>query len=281
MNHICPHCNSILNTDGFQPGQLITCAVCRKQFQLPREEVTQQPVTPPSNVPPALPSPPPLPPAKVAPPANTAAVIQDPIPSQAPYVGHATSSSTISSPTNTGSVVQESANSQAPFVVTDTSSPPRQTSNRRSLSNKTNAPQNTNTILAITGLVALFIGIFTPIMSLGPGSVSLFDSLQNSQGLSRGLFCLLLACLGIGSCITYFLTKQSMYLLTAAIASTIAAVIFLFFYIDLASNVSNIPGNNGFAQAMTIMMKPSLDIGFFMLVLASGLLYFGALHKSQ
>jgi len=229
----------------------MTCGLCHNQFQLPKAEVTQQSGYPQSNVPPALTSPPPLPPAQVAPPASTAAAVQD------------------------------SITSQPPLILTDPASPTKRTSDRSALSNKTSAPQKTNTILAVAGLIALFIGVFTPIMSFGPGSFSLFDSLQNSQGLSRGLLCLLLVCLGIGSCVTYFVTEQSMYLLTAAIASTIAALIFLFFYIDLANDVSGIPGNNPFAQAITVMIKPSLDIGFFMLLLASGLLYFGALHKSQ
>ena len=250
MNHICPHCNSTLNTQGFQRGQLITCALCLKPFQLPIEEVIQQPVNPQSNVPPPLPSPPPLPPAQITSPANTKAMVQD------------------------------SATSQVPFITTERPGLSKRTSSRRGLSNKTSAPSNIDLILAVASLIALFIGIFTPIMSFGPGSLSLFDSLQNSQGLSRGLICLLLVGLGIGSCITYFPTKQSMYLLIAAIASTIATLIFLFFYIDLANNVSDITGNNEIAQAITIMMKPSLDLGFILLVLASGMLYF-AFYKTS
>ena len=174
-------------------------------------------------------------------------------------------------------VVQPSARPVASVMPnTDRSSVRR--SGRR---NASGADQNTNLALALAGVIALIIGVFAPFMSIGQLSISLFGSLQRSEGLSRGLVCALLVFVGIACSITYFFTKKKVYLLIGAVVSTIAPLILLEFYIYLTNPNSDVPEQITFAQAFSMIVKPSLEFGFFLLVLGAALLYFGAFLKSR
>jgi len=174
-------------------------------------------------------------------------------------------------------VVQPSARPVASVIPNTHRSSVRRSGRR----NASGADQNTNLALAVAGVIALIIGVFAPFMSIGLLSISLFGSLQKSEGLSRGLVCALLVFVGIACSITYFSTKKKVCLLIGAIISTIAPLILLEFYIDLTNATSDVPGNNTFAQALSMIVKPSLEFGFFLLVLGPALLYFGAFLKSR